>query len=159
MEYARLRGEAGSDVSLMDLGFQTDFRVYLHLRQTWKAFSESQPPSPAPSEAWEGVGGPSSSQMQPLSAPYSDNSEHPGGNYHLTAHLPTEENSHCHCTHQRGQQVGARVPGGPAGVVQGCSGPDACVSAPPQGRGICHVLPAVPAGHFLPVVPLHRLLG
>lgn len=58
MEYARLRGEAGSDVSLMDLGFQTDFRVYLHLRQTWMAFSESQPPSPAPSEAWEGMGGP-----------------------------------------------------------------------------------------------------
>lgn len=51
------------------------------------------------------------------------------------------------------------VPGGPAGVVQGCLGPDACVSAPPQGRGICHVLPAVPAGHLLPVVPLHRLLG
>ncbi|KAM6219166.1 choline transporter-like protein 2 isoform 2-T2 [Rhynchocyon petersi] len=38
MEYARLRGEAGSDVSLVDLGFQTDFRVYLHLRQTWLAF-------------------------------------------------------------------------------------------------------------------------
>ncbi|KAG8523193.1 Choline transporter-like protein 2 [Galemys pyrenaicus] len=38
MEYARLRGEAGSDISLVDLGFQTDFRVYLHLRQTWMAF-------------------------------------------------------------------------------------------------------------------------
>uniref|UniRef100_A0A2I3MXL1 Choline transporter-like protein n=3 Tax=Cercopithecinae TaxID=9528 RepID=A0A2I3MXL1_PAPAN len=38
MEYSRLRGEAGSDVSLVDLGFQTDFRVYLHLRQTWLAF-------------------------------------------------------------------------------------------------------------------------
>ncbi|KAM9730118.1 choline transporter-like protein 2 isoform 2-T2 [Dama dama] len=38
MEYARLRGEAGSDISLVDLGFQTDFRVYLHLRQTWVAF-------------------------------------------------------------------------------------------------------------------------
>ncbi|XP_023379161.1 choline transporter-like protein 2 isoform X6 [Pteropus vampyrus] len=38
MEYARLRGEAGSDVSLVDLGFQTDLRVYLHLRQTWMAF-------------------------------------------------------------------------------------------------------------------------
>uniref|UniRef100_A0A8B9QZQ5 Choline transporter-like protein n=1 Tax=Anas platyrhynchos TaxID=8839 RepID=A0A8B9QZQ5_ANAPL len=31
-------GEAGSDVSLTDLGFQTDLRVYLHLRQTWLAF-------------------------------------------------------------------------------------------------------------------------
>ncbi|XP_036168860.1 choline transporter-like protein 2 isoform X4 [Myotis myotis] len=38
MEYARLRGEAGSDISLVDLGFQTDLRVYLHLRQTWMAF-------------------------------------------------------------------------------------------------------------------------
>ncbi|KAK2506055.1 hypothetical protein MC885_011783 [Smutsia gigantea] len=38
MEYARLRGEAGSDISLADLGFQTDLRVYLHLRQTWMAF-------------------------------------------------------------------------------------------------------------------------
>ncbi|XP_014748718.1 PREDICTED: choline transporter-like protein 2, partial [Sturnus vulgaris] len=40
MEYAKLKGEAGSDVSLADLGFQTDLRVYLHLRQTWLAFRE-----------------------------------------------------------------------------------------------------------------------
>ncbi|KAM5170367.1 choline transporter-like protein 2 isoform 1-T1 [Mantella aurantiaca] len=38
MEYARLKGTAGSDVSLKDIGFQTDVRVYLHLRQTWLAF-------------------------------------------------------------------------------------------------------------------------
>ncbi|NXK86406.1 CTL2 protein, partial [Formicarius rufipectus] len=38
MEYAKLKGEAGSDMSLADLGFQTDLRVYLHLRQTWLAF-------------------------------------------------------------------------------------------------------------------------
>lgn len=38
MEYSRLHGEAGSNVSLVDLGFQTDLRVYLHLRQTWMAF-------------------------------------------------------------------------------------------------------------------------
>uniref|UniRef100_A0A674KHK6 Choline transporter-like protein n=1 Tax=Terrapene triunguis TaxID=2587831 RepID=A0A674KHK6_9SAUR len=38
MEYARLKGEDGSDVSLKDLGFQTDLRVYLHLKQTWLAF-------------------------------------------------------------------------------------------------------------------------
>ncbi|KAG8429179.1 hypothetical protein GDO86_018119, partial [Hymenochirus boettgeri] len=38
MEYARLKGEAGSDVSLKDIGFQSDIRVYLHLRQTWLAF-------------------------------------------------------------------------------------------------------------------------
>ncbi|KAM4038571.1 LOW QUALITY PROTEIN: choline transporter-like protein 2 [Anomaloglossus baeobatrachus] len=38
MEYARLKGTAGSDVKLTDLGFQSDLRVYLHLRQTWLAF-------------------------------------------------------------------------------------------------------------------------
>ncbi|NXD74163.1 CTL2 protein, partial [Eolophus roseicapillus] len=38
MEYAKLKGEAGSDIALKDLGFQTDLRVYLHLRQTWLAF-------------------------------------------------------------------------------------------------------------------------
>lgn len=41
MEYARLKGTAGSDVSLKDIGIQTDLRVYLHLRQTWLAFSKS----------------------------------------------------------------------------------------------------------------------
>ncbi|XP_075062911.1 choline transporter-like protein 2 isoform X1 [Mixophyes fleayi] len=38
MEYAQLKGTAGSDVSLTDIGFQADVRVYLHLRQTWLAF-------------------------------------------------------------------------------------------------------------------------
>ncbi|XP_033927797.1 choline transporter-like protein 2 isoform X2 [Melopsittacus undulatus] len=38
LEYAKLKGEKGSDISLQDLGFQTDLRVYLHLRQTWLAF-------------------------------------------------------------------------------------------------------------------------
>ncbi|KAM3926120.1 choline transporter-like protein 2 isoform 2-T2 [Leptodactylus fuscus] len=38
MEYARLKGTAGSDVKLTDIGFQSDLRVYLHLRQTWLAF-------------------------------------------------------------------------------------------------------------------------
>ena len=63
MEYARLRGEAGSDISLVDLGFQTDLRVYLHLRQTWMAFSEFQPPNPATQEDLTemGVGFPRSS--------------------------------------------------------------------------------------------------
>lgn len=56
MEYMRLRGEAGSDISLVDLGFQTDLRVYLHLRQTWMAFSESQPPHPAPRGGLGGSG-------------------------------------------------------------------------------------------------------
>ncbi|KAG9488473.1 hypothetical protein GDO78_004818 [Eleutherodactylus coqui] len=38
MEYARLKGTAGSDVKLTEIGFQSDVRVYLHLRQTWLAF-------------------------------------------------------------------------------------------------------------------------
>lgn len=71
MEYAKLKGEAGSDVSLKDLGFQTDLRVYLHLRQTWLAFSKSpscpgrgvgQGDAPQPrcllgDGAWEGAPG------------------------------------------------------------------------------------------------------
>ena len=39
MEYAALKGEPGADVTLQDLGFQTDFTVYLQIRQTWLAFS------------------------------------------------------------------------------------------------------------------------
>lgn len=69
MEYAKLKGEAGSDISLKDLGFHTDLRVYLHLRQTWLAFSKSPSsssgcgmgrggwaPAPGPlrDKAWEG---------------------------------------------------------------------------------------------------------
>jgi len=77
MEYVRLRGEAGSDISLVDLGFQTDLRVYLHLRQTWMAFSESQPlPPSCPGEGWEGVGT-GGWQTWPPSAPHSYHSEHP----------------------------------------------------------------------------------
>ncbi|XP_078387377.1 choline transporter-like protein 2 isoform X2 [Cetorhinus maximus] len=37
-EYAQLKGVSGSEVTISDLGFQTDLRVYLHLRQTWLAF-------------------------------------------------------------------------------------------------------------------------
>ncbi|KAK1877757.1 Choline transporter-like protein 2 [Dissostichus eleginoides] len=38
MEYAALKGEAGSNVTLQEIGFQTDFAVYLQIRQTWLAF-------------------------------------------------------------------------------------------------------------------------
>ncbi|XP_068434871.1 choline transporter-like protein 2 isoform X2 [Clinocottus analis] len=38
MEYAHLKGEAGANVTLQELGFQTDFTVYLQIRQTWLAF-------------------------------------------------------------------------------------------------------------------------
>ncbi|KAJ8251761.1 hypothetical protein GJAV_G00225160 [Gymnothorax javanicus] len=38
MEYISLKGEPGADVTLQELGLQTDFAVYLHIRQTWLAF-------------------------------------------------------------------------------------------------------------------------
>ncbi|KAG7491600.1 hypothetical protein MATL_G00005370 [Megalops atlanticus] len=38
MEYARLKGESGADVTITDLGLITDFSVYLQIRQTWLAF-------------------------------------------------------------------------------------------------------------------------
>ncbi|XP_067333779.1 choline transporter-like protein 2 isoform X2 [Channa argus] len=38
MEYAALKGEAGANVTIQQLGFQTDFSVYLQIRQTWLAF-------------------------------------------------------------------------------------------------------------------------
>lgn len=40
MEYAALKGEPGADVTISDLGLQTDFSVYLQIRQTWLAFSK-----------------------------------------------------------------------------------------------------------------------
>ncbi|XP_061578983.1 choline transporter-like protein 2 isoform X1 [Cololabis saira] len=38
MEFASLKGEPGADVTIHDLGLQTDFSVYLQIRQTWLAF-------------------------------------------------------------------------------------------------------------------------
>ncbi len=40
MQYASLKGQTGSDVTIKDLGLQTDFSVYLQIQQTWLAFSE-----------------------------------------------------------------------------------------------------------------------
>ncbi|XP_053325679.1 choline transporter-like protein 5 isoform X2 [Spea bombifrons] len=37
-EYDSLRGVPGADLTIYDIGLQTDFRVYLQLRQTWLAF-------------------------------------------------------------------------------------------------------------------------
>ncbi|KAJ7400788.1 Choline transporter-like protein 5 [Pitangus sulphuratus] len=37
-EYDHLKGIPGSDLTVYDIGFQTDFKVYLQLRQTWLAF-------------------------------------------------------------------------------------------------------------------------
>ncbi|XP_075893832.1 choline transporter-like protein 2 isoform X2 [Nelusetta ayraudi] len=38
LEYASLKGEPGADVTITDLGLQTDFSIYLQIRQTWLAF-------------------------------------------------------------------------------------------------------------------------
>ncbi|XP_008413582.1 choline transporter-like protein 2 isoform X2 [Poecilia reticulata] len=38
MEYANLKNEPGANVTLQELGFQTDFTIYLQVRQTWLAF-------------------------------------------------------------------------------------------------------------------------
>nr|XP_015826674.2 choline transporter-like protein 2 isoform X2 [Nothobranchius furzeri] len=38
MEFDSLKGEPGADVTIRDLGLQTDFSLYLQIRQTWLAF-------------------------------------------------------------------------------------------------------------------------
>ncbi|KAF7216445.1 choline transporter-like protein 2 isoform X2 [Nothobranchius furzeri] len=38
MEFDSLKGEPGADVTIRDLGLQTDFSIYLQIRQTWLAF-------------------------------------------------------------------------------------------------------------------------
>ncbi|KAL7825768.1 hypothetical protein SRHO_G00335060 [Serrasalmus rhombeus] len=38
MQYAALKGQPGSDVTIKDLGLQTDFSIYLQIQQTWLAF-------------------------------------------------------------------------------------------------------------------------
>ncbi|XP_030637344.1 choline transporter-like protein 2 isoform X2 [Chanos chanos] len=38
MQYAEMKGVPGSDVTIRDLGLQTDFSVYLQIQQTWLAF-------------------------------------------------------------------------------------------------------------------------
>lgn len=42
MEFASLKGQPGSDVTIRDLGLQTDFAIYLQIRQTWLVFSTDQ---------------------------------------------------------------------------------------------------------------------
>lgn len=44
MEFASLKDQPGSDITIRDLGLQTDFAVYLQIRQTWLAFSTDQRP-------------------------------------------------------------------------------------------------------------------
>uniref|UniRef100_A0A8C1ZZS3 Choline transporter-like protein n=1 Tax=Cyprinus carpio TaxID=7962 RepID=A0A8C1ZZS3_CYPCA len=38
-EYSTLKGKPDSDITISDIGFQTDFRVYLQLSQTWLIFT------------------------------------------------------------------------------------------------------------------------
>ncbi|XP_076871435.1 choline transporter-like protein 2 isoform X2 [Brachyhypopomus gauderio] len=38
MQYASLRGQPGANITIKDLGLQTDFSVYLQIQQTWLAF-------------------------------------------------------------------------------------------------------------------------
>ncbi|XP_039518664.1 choline transporter-like protein 2 isoform X2 [Pimephales promelas] len=38
IKYVNLKDSAGSNITLQQLGFQPDFSVYLHIRQTWLAF-------------------------------------------------------------------------------------------------------------------------
>uniref|UniRef100_A0A8C1TB51 Choline transporter-like protein n=1 Tax=Cyprinus carpio TaxID=7962 RepID=A0A8C1TB51_CYPCA len=38
IKYVNLKDTAGSNITLQQLGFQPDFSVYLHIRQTWLAF-------------------------------------------------------------------------------------------------------------------------
>ncbi|XP_072568196.1 choline transporter-like protein 2 isoform X2 [Paramormyrops kingsleyae] len=38
LEYSRLKFEPGANITIRDLGLQTDFSVYLEIRQTWLAF-------------------------------------------------------------------------------------------------------------------------
>ncbi|KAL7890999.1 hypothetical protein AOLI_G00004750 [Acnodon oligacanthus] len=38
MQYAALKSQPGSDVTIKDLGLQTDFSIYLQIQQTWLAF-------------------------------------------------------------------------------------------------------------------------
>uniref|UniRef100_A0AAY4AXL5 Choline transporter-like protein n=1 Tax=Denticeps clupeoides TaxID=299321 RepID=A0AAY4AXL5_9TELE len=40
-EFSILRYQSGADMTISDLGFQTDFRVYLQLSQTWLVFCEA----------------------------------------------------------------------------------------------------------------------
>uniref|UniRef100_A0A4W5MBD3 Choline transporter-like protein n=1 Tax=Hucho hucho TaxID=62062 RepID=A0A4W5MBD3_9TELE len=39
LEFSLLRQQPGADVTIVDIGFQTDVTVYLHLSQTWLIFS------------------------------------------------------------------------------------------------------------------------
>ncbi|XP_053095212.1 choline transporter-like protein 2 isoform X1 [Pangasianodon hypophthalmus] len=38
MEYVHLKNAPGANITLVELGFQMDLNVYLHIRQTWLAF-------------------------------------------------------------------------------------------------------------------------
>lgn len=106
MEYAALKGEPGANVTLQDLGFQTDFSVYLQIRQTWLAFSQYTAQifhllTCKINLKWGRLYDLPSLPLLSLS----DYPGHRGCHHHPPAHLPQEKDSHCHCSHQRSQQV------------------------------------------------------
>lgn len=43
LEFSLLRQQPRADVTIVDIGFQTDVMVYLQLSQTWLIFCESSP--------------------------------------------------------------------------------------------------------------------
>lgn len=144
MEYAALKGQAGANVTLQQLGFQTDFSVYLQIQQTWLAFSQYR----------------LSHAVTRCRAPYShasSRSDHPGhrgGRHHPPPHLPQEEDPHRHRSHQGSQQVRA---GGRRGAGSLKQIRDASVLL--QSRRVRDVLPVLPALHLPPPRHRHRLLG
>lgn len=100
MEYADLKGEPGANVTLQELGFQTDFSVYLQIRQTWLAFSQYTADNYTfDFLKWLRL---HDSLTLPL---FSDYPGHCGSHHNPATHFPQEENSAGHCSHQRSQQV------------------------------------------------------
>lgn len=88
----------------------------------------------------------------------SDHPQCPGGHHNSAAYLPAKENSYRYCTDQRSQQVWT-CPRAGGGVSPKAAEALIPLSLFPQGLRICHVFHSLPTGHFLPSLPLHRLLG
>lgn len=107
MEYAALQGQAGANVTIQQLGFQTDFSVYLQIRQTWLAFSQY---SITYSSRFHSLTCRCKTHMTPSCSSLSDYPGHCGGHHPPPAHLPQEENLHRHRSHQRSQQVRLMAP-------------------------------------------------
>lgn len=100
MEFAKLKREPGADVTIRDLGLQTDFSIYLQIKQTWLAFCKHEHTLIfCNMSLCEGL---MDHVNQLHSLLCSDYPGYCGGRHHLATHLPQEENPHRHCSHQRG---------------------------------------------------------